>query len=238
MLNEFIFGGLPSSHFGMIITGAGVYNTPARKVEKVSIDGRNGDLIIEGDEENAAFENVTVIYPAVIYKQYKQNRKNLSAALSSMIGYQRLEDTIEPDRFRLGAFRAISNPKMPTHLDAGTFQIAFDCKPQWYLKSGEQEIALNSSGAIFNPTHFYSKPLILVTGNGTIGINSQTITITNNASSTITIDSETENCYTGATFKNSNVSFSDNKYPRLRPWENNITLSGVTIKVTPRWFEI
>jgi len=236
-MHELIFDGVPSSSFGMIITGAGVYDTPARKFQKVSIEGRNGDLIIEDDPYDVAYENIEIRYPAIIYQDYRRNRMSLSTLLSAKTGYRELEDTFEPDRFRLATFSKMSNPKMTDHYDAGSFEITFDCKPQWFLKSGKDETTMTAGGILFNPTFQYAKPLIMVTGSGTIGLNDQTITVQNN-NGTIKIDSETENCYDEVAFRNMNVSFSDERYPRLRPGDNNITLNGVTISIIPRWFEI
>ena len=238
MLNTFVFGNLDSSEFDVYLTGAGVYETPARRYEKVTIEGRNGDLLINESERFPVYENVSIRYPAVIMNDFKRNYKSLKSALSANMQYAVLSDTLEPSRFRIGIFKEMTSLKMTDHLDAGTFEIIFDCKPQWFLKEGEIPIFVAENMFLFNPTSHYSKPLIKVSGNGTVGINSQIVTVTNNEDDYLFIDSETEDAYKGTVNRNSDVSFSNNEFPILIPKENTIAVDGVTLEITPRWYEI
>ena len=102
---------------------------------------------------------------------------------------------------------------------------------------------------LFNPTYFDSKPIIRVggSGSGTITIvdedaNRQVITIKNMATTTddIVIDSDIEQTYleSSYTFFNSNVTFTDLKYPWLSPGKNTITKTGsnIYINIIPRWY--
>lgn len=238
MLNEFIFNHINSSEYEVFLTGAGVFEAPARRYEKVSIDGRNGDLILDENSVFPVYENIEIRYPAVIFNNFQENYENLKSVLSANLGYSELSDTIEPERFRLGTFKEITKLKMTNHLDAGTFEIIFDCKPQWFLKAGNDILSVLSDGVIYNPTSHYSKPLIKVFGAGTIGLNNQVITVSNNTDDYLYIDSEIEDAYKGVLNRNSDVVFSNNEFPLLKPAENEITLNGITLEITPRWFEI
>jgi phage-related protein len=75
------------------------------------------------------------------------------------------------------------------------------------------------------------------TGAGTVGIGSQTSTISA-ISSYVDIDCEIMDAYKGAVNCNGNVSFTDDIV--LGPGENNISKSGNISKVviTPRWWII
>lgn len=236
--NTFTYGQLLSADFDMYITGAGVYNTPARRYAKYGVQGRNGDLIFNENEEEAVFSNVDLRYPAIIVDDYVENRKAISSALSSTLGYDRLTDTFEPNRFRLAVFKGISSPKMTSDMLTGSFEVVFDCKPQWFLLSGTTAVEFNADGTLENPTMQYSKPQIKIYGNGTVGLNGGSITVVNNENTFVVVDSEIEDCYTGSVNRNGDVTLTGGKYPMLRPGVNNITLDGVTCDITPNWYEI
>ena len=91
--------------------------------------------------------------------------------------------------------------------------------------------------ALYNPTLYESKPTIRVYGNGTVTINGNTITIAS-GQSYIDIDSEAQDCYTGNTNKNDKVSFSEHKFPTLKPGVNSISYTGsvTSVEITPRWW--
>ena len=121
----------------------------------------------------------------------------------------------------------------------GMFTLEFDCKPQRFLKSGEEPVEFTANGILYNRTMQNAKPLLRVygTGAGTVGIGSETITISA-ISTYVDIDCEIMDAYKGAVNCNGNVSFTDDIV--LGPGENNISKSGNISKVviTPRWWII
>lgn len=92
---------------------------------------------------------------------------------------------------------------------------------------------------IYNPTLFASKPLIRVTGSGTVGIGDETITIASGYDY-VDIDSEIQNCYCGNQNANAAVTFSNRKFPELQPGLNGVTFgTGIeSVQITPRWFRL
>lgn len=234
MRNYFEFGGLDSRNFGVYISGQGTFRSPQREYNFLSVPGRNGDLI--GTERK--FQNAELTYPAFIYSNFKQNISDFRNALNSLVGYQRLTDSYHTDEFRMAVYSAEFEPDVVPMNNAGEFEITFNCKPQRYLLTGETAIELTADGTITNPTLFDAQPLIVVTGRGDLGINSQTVTIT--GITPVTIDCEMMDCYQGAYSRNDTVSFSDYKFPVLVPGVNNITISGNISKVviTPRWWRL
>lgn len=177
MRNNLIFGGVNSASYGIFITGAGVYNAPVRAVEKVTVPGRNGLLMLD----QGRYENITVEYPAFAFgKTRKEFREKIAAfrnAIASLTGYQRLEDTYHPEEYRMGLYADGLNVDVGAYGGSGRFALKFNCKPQRYLKDGEQIIERNSGGAVINPTKHASEPLLIANGYGDIRIGDSTINI-------------------------------------------------------------
>ena len=236
MLNYFTFNGENSTDYGIGISGSGTYNKPPRRVEKMSIPGRNGDLFLE----DGSYDNLEYTYPAYIVEGLPAKIDELAAFLLSTKGYQRLEDTYHPDHFRMGVYSSGIDVATGTLNDYGRFDIAFDVKPQKYLKSGEQTRTLNGNGTIINPTKFESKPLLRVYGTGVLGINSDSITITE-ADEYTDIDCDAEEAYKDdyASNKNGNIVLSGTNFPVLKPGTNSVSLDGITrVIITPRWWTL
>ncbi len=177
MGNSLTFGPVNSSDFDIMISGEGVFDAPKKDVEKVSIPGRNGDLIIDRNR----YENITVSYPAYYYKDnmydFKSILDNFRSAMASQRGYQRLEDTFHPDEFRLGMFTDGLEVDPLKYNTVAQFNIDFDCKPQRFLKSGEVPQEFVADGSIYNPTQFEAAPILAVEGRGEIEINGYTINV-------------------------------------------------------------
>lgn len=233
MRNEIVFADTCLSDYGVYPTNAGVYTYPTKKYDRVSVPGRNGDLFFEQD----AYENVVVRYPAVIAEDFADNINALISFLASSSGYQRIENTFEPEIYRVGCYLEQSNPKYPKDAKIGTFELQFNCKPQKYLKSGEIPIELSTgTTAIYNPTNYKAKPLMRVVGTGTINVGGSTITVTRN-STYIDIDCELLEAYTGSTNQNANVSIPDDF--GLSAGDNNVIITGITsVTLYPRWWTV
>lgn len=173
--NNLLFGGVSAAAFGVYISGEGVYNAPERAVEMVTVPGRNGALAID----QGRYENVVVEYPAFVRaRSQKEMRKKLSAfknAIVSQIGYQRIEDTYHPEEYRMGVYLSGLDVEPVLYGTAAKFTLAFNCKPQRFLKSGEEELSVSSGDVLTNPTPFESKPLLAVWGSGGVSIGEDSV---------------------------------------------------------------
>lgn len=162
-LKSLMFGGINSLDYGVGITGAGVYSAPERDVEIIEVAGRNGAYIMD----NGRFNNIEVIYNAgmgaTTQEGFTKKLSDFRNAMLSQVGYQRLEDEYNPDEFRLGAYIGGLNVSPDANSMAGEFELRFNCKPQRYLKTGEDSIDITSGDKLINPTMFESHPLIAVT---------------------------------------------------------------------------
>ena len=234
--NYITFNGINLADFGIVLNGAGTHSAPQRDVSTVNVPGRNGDISFD----NGAFFNVLVTYHAGVRKPTAKNLEDLRNYLSSLSGYQRLEDTYHPHEFRKGIYVGGFNPEVSVKGKIAEVDLQFNCKPQRFLKSGEDQIEITSSGTkIYNPTLMPAKPLLRVYGTGTVTIGNQTITISS-ANVYTDIDCDIMDAFKGSTNCNGNIVLSSGSFFELRPGENRITFSSGISKViiTPRWWII
>jgi len=156
-----IYNGKSSVDLGVIVNKLPVIRKPKRKGSTTSIPGRSGSLA----REEGGFENYVQPYEISITdtnRGISAISGDLAAWLLNTRGYIRLEDSFDPDVYRMARFEGPFDIE-PLMEQDGTAVIEFDCQPQRYLKSGEQEISLsNGETTLYNPTVFASSPLIRV----------------------------------------------------------------------------
>lgn len=136
-----VYNGKDLSDFGMACVGQGAFSAPARDIEQVHIPGRNGDLLFD----NGGFMNVNLTYPKCsIVENFPENSAALRNFLLSAPGYHRLEDSYNPDEYRMAEFRGPFDAEGHTGRGnrSGVFDLTFNCQPQRFLKSGEDYILL------------------------------------------------------------------------------------------------
>lgn len=178
IFNYLIVGDVDSRDYNVYITADAVFDAPERAVEAVSVPGRNGDILIDQGHWN----NITVTYKCGIATEQQINfSEAISAyrnALASQIGYVRIEDSYNPDEYRLGTFNKGFSVATAGHNESGEFTVSFYCKPQRFLKSGETAASISSGDVLENPTLYPSSPLIKIgQGYGTIEFNGYEIEI-------------------------------------------------------------
>lgn len=246
VFNSFTFDGQNSLNSGIYITGEAVFNAPERVVEMVTVPGRNGAIAID----QGRFENIEVTYPAGCFasalSDYASKVSQFRNLLASRYTYKRLVDTYHPDEYRLALYKSGLEVESVRYNTAGEFDIVFDCKPQRFLVSGETTQTFTQSGSITNPTLFDARPLLAVTGSGTLTIGAQTMTIIarSSSSSVIYIDCETQESWEVVSdvkvSRNDYVQNAGESFPVLSAGTNTVTLgSGITrVVITPRWWRL
>lgn len=233
------FAGISSDAVNVVVERYPARPVPSRRYQVTQIPGRSGDLLFS----EGSFANVTQEYEIYVREASGstfQNSCRLAAEwLLLPVGYQRLEDSYDPDTFRLGYFVApkdISN----TLNQLGRATISFGCKPWRYLYSGEVVKTVSASpDSITNPAGFDALPKIVVHGSGAgvLGIGDYTVAISA-IDDGMVIDCETMNTYNGAQNRNNLITLSPTfEYPRLTPGATMITFSGgiTSVEITPRW---
>lgn len=237
-MGEIIYNGRSSKEIGLEVETFPSYQTPKRSYEKVHIPGRNGDLLID----NGCWENVSRTYLVSIgsYDRFYYEMMNkVSEWLHSATSYSKLEDSYEPEYYRLGVY--LEDFSISNILDqGGKATIEFDCKPQRFLKIGDESIEITETTELQNPTGFPSRPVIKVygTGSGTIVVGNYTIKISD-IGSQIIIDSEIQDAYYDKINKNQVITLS-NGFPELNKGYTSIGFSGgiSKLEVIPKWFTL
>ena len=237
MMNVLEYGGIKSSDYHVYVLNNTDETSTEREYEAVSVAGRSGDLHFD----NGRYTNVTRRYQCYAREHAKDKVADYLAALLSLHGYQRIEDSMNPDYYKIGELAGSVEPRFSTFKSGARFDLEFDCKPQKWLKSGEQSHVITTSGAIYNPTKFGSKPLIYITGYGNLGIGGDTITISSGYSGNMVIDFDTGDAYSkvGHANLNSYVTLTGGDFPELKSGKNNITCSSnLSVEIIPRWWTL
>ena len=232
-----IFNGISSKDLHIQVQTEPDYDFPEKDYEVTHVPGRNGDIVID----QGSWQNVSRKYNLAMDAgkiSYTEVASKLVQWLHSASGYARLEDSYEPDFYRMAMYKdsgSISN----IYNKAGQIEIEFTCKPQRYFKSGEIADIFTTSTEYRNPTDCPAKPLIKIhgSGSGTVKIGAYTVTI-NDILDGMVVDSEQQDTYKDQTNCNSKVSITE--YPKLIAGNNAISISGgvTSIEIIPRWWTL
>ena len=211
------------------------YAYPERDYTITHIPGRNGDII----QDNGCYKNVERTYEVSFdapNEDFATYANAVSAWLHSTTGYARLEDSYEPNYYRMATYQE-SNIFENLYNQAGTATIVFECKPQRFLKTGDNTIAIQNNLTIVNPTGFEAYPLFKVTGtSGVLTVNGNSITFSS-IDDFVMLDCELQDAYKENINKNSTISGT---FPVLKTGSNTISWTGAISSVTmkPRWWTI
>lgn len=232
-LNHFTFNGHSTAEFGLLVTGINIYGSPARKVEKYSVPGRNGDIIVE----LGGYDNYIIQYEIGVIDSFKLNAEAIRNWLLSSRGYSRLTDTYDADHYRMASCYADINFVTTALNREGRATIMFDCKPQRWRVSGETSVTITSSPyTLNNPTAMPSRPLLRLYGEGDCIINGYQIVVPE-ADGYVDVDCESMQAYKGTVNLNDTIEVEE--FPILEAGNNTITFDGITeIEITPRWWDL
>lgn len=228
------FNKISSEDIGVIVEKYPSRPIPRRKSETVSVPGRNGDILFQQN----AFENVTQSYD--IYVSAKDIKlHNIAAKVAAWLlqtGYLRLEDSYEPDIYRMAYYSG--GIDIENLLDEyGRCTITFTCRPERYLKTGEYPVTIAKNQVLINPTSYAAKPLIKVsgTGDGQLLVGDNEIAL-KGINGYLMIDSDMMDCYKGS--ENCNAKMTGD-FPVLSGITTFSWTGGITgVEVTPRWYAI
>lgn len=237
MRSKFAFAGHSCKEFFLTIEYFPGYSAAQKKVETYSVPGRSGQLIFDSGE----YENVIQEYEVWLKAPPGHNTHTLSRKIANWLlgasGYQRLEDTYDPDVFRLARFEG---PMDVENLMGryGRVTLEFDCQPQRWLKSGQKSVDVENGQVLYNAWR-PARPLIEIKGSGTgmLEIGDREIGISSIPSTGITIDCEIQNAYSGNINRNSLITVPEG-FPVLQQGETTVEYSGGirSVKITPRWW--
>lgn len=232
-----VYGGEGSADFGIVIGEAPAFERPTRKQTIYTVPGRNGAQIIQDDAWNDVNRVYKVWAADSADKDLVDTVNEVEAWLNSKTGYNRLEDSFEPEYYRLAYYSggdSFGNEMM----QYGAASLKFTCRPERFLKAFDDAIEVLTGDKLVNETRFTAKPLIHLEGSGIVTFSIEGVTITASIVDYINIDSETMNAYREpAENKNADIAGT---FPTIAPGVSNINITGTVTKATivPRYFTI
>lgn len=234
-----IFNGVSSADFNILVEHPPGYEMPKKDYEVTHIPGRNGDVYID----KGSYQNTTRSYDIAVGdsdRSFISMANMVSEWLHSASGYSRLEDSYEPEYYRMAVYKEENN--IQNILDhAGRTTIQFDCKPQRFLKLGDIEIYVTTEIVLRNPTGFSAKPIIRINGSGSgwLNVGSQSVNIID-INEYVTMDCELQDAYKGVQNCNSKIELVDGIFPKLDAGETTINFNGgiTSVEVIPRWWTL
>lgn len=266
-MGELIVNEVNLKQFGVTCSASGLFVAPSRDIERVSIPGRNGDIIID----KGRFNNVDVPYECYISKNFTENFARLKAFLLSASfstvyddepNYLRIEDSYYPDCFRYGvlASEIVATPTPANK--GGRFELSFYCQPQIFLKSGETSIVYNSQTSartvvLNGQGGLPSLPIIKATVDPSVTSSTKTVVKINGDALILKKDAalSTEITYDGTFiydcktkqltqyvdggYNLANRRISSNAISTLLNGRNSIEIpANVKIEIIPRWWTV
>ena len=236
MLNEtFHLDGIDARSAGIQLQAPIEFSEAVPVVEAQTIPGRNGDLIWEtGSYENRSGS-------ASCFCLQRDVEKAISSAgrfLMGKKGYRRLETSDDPDHYWMA--RVENSPQIAMRLRTlAPFEIGFDCKPQRFVKSGENAVVFTKNGSLFNQYGQVALPFITLYGQGagrlTIG---DCVVEVKALNGVLYLDSDAQNAYNDS--GNQNLNINAPVFPVLGDGEIPIAFSGgiERVEIIPRWWEL
>jgi phage-related protein len=236
------FDGISSEDMGVDLNVIGLFQRPERDVETVDVPGRNGSLIID----NARYKNVSITYGCKIWRKTTEEFRNAYDAFADFLllhqsSYYRLEDSGDPDHYRLARYSGGIEPDVTESWDGARFaefDIEFDCKPQGYRVDGDQMRQFTSGSTLYNPTRHTASPLIRVYGTGAVTIGDVIVNIASGASSYVDLDCDLHMAYEGPENRAQIVTLND--WPALSPGINAVSYDStiMQVEIMPRWWDL
>lgn len=224
------FAGIRSDDLNLVIEHYPTRTFPERSYEVIEVPGRDGEVILD----NGNFKNYRQAYSAFIDSydpedpRYQRIARNVAAWLLGNPGYQRLEDSYDPEFYRM-AYYSGGSEFSNWFNTYGRGTIEFSCAPRRFYKIGEEPIEVTSSTELVNPSVFLSDPIYVISGSS-ITVNGHTMTF---GSSGVIIDVEK---HTAKTSLGASVTVTSGNYEDLKL--GKINTFGGSYTVTPRWWTI
>lgn len=231
------WAGVRSDELNLIVEHYPSRYIPSRKDEKDSVPGASRDIIYVSE----AFNNYNQPYE-VFMGGPREGLPLISHKVAEWLlnnpGYQRLEDSYDPECFRMA--RYAGGEDFFNYFNIyGRGKLTFDCCPQRWLKSGERVLSVTNGQRVLNPTSMKASPILRISGSGEgeIKINNSTLSISN-IGSYVEIDIDKHKAYNGSANRNNTISGS---YENMKmPKESVISWSGgiSSVAIIPRWWTI
>lgn len=210
---------------------------PARKMTVTPIAGTNREVV---DMEDAweTYEQPYSLFLGDGTEDSIQEELDEVARVLFKKGWQILLDDYEPKHYRLAYYKGGFDTEN-RHTRLGKFDISFICRPERYLREGNDPIEAESGDTITNPTTYAAKPLIHITGSGSgsVTIGGTTMSFTGLVDY-LNIDCDRMDVYRQPTENKNNLMTGN--FPEIPAGDSTVTFTGgiATVTITPRFYEI
>lgn len=232
---HFWLDGQRSTDYGINLQRPLTFEKPSRRVDIVSIPGRNGDLHKSQD----AFESVPATAECFVLGDNAE--EDMGRAVTWLLGTRgtrRLETPEDPGVFRLvNIYEGFKTDPRVNRL--GAFSVSITARPERFLKAGERAISVANGGTLYNPG-MASKPLLEVqgTGAGVVTVAGVAVEL-KDITGKMFIDCDIQNAYNDSGDQNGKIH-TPGGFPTLPPGKSKVTWSGgvTAVKITPRWWSL
>lgn len=225
------FNGINSDEIGVIVERIPNRFVPRRRITEQEVAGRNGNLLLV----DKSFPNVAQEYEVYLSAErvgLPEVARACAEWLCAPSGYAMLTDSYDTTVYREAYL--VDGFNIENALNKfGRCTIEFSCKPQKWLYDGQIAHSTTlTSFTLSNPTPFEAKPLLTVTGSGTITINGIEIEVLESVED-FNIDCETMNA-------DDNAKIYCLEFPVLTAGVSNITVDNTitSIEIVPRWWTL
>ena len=236
MLNEtFYLDGIDARYAGIRLQAPIEFSEAIPVFESQTVPGRNGDLIFE----TGSYKNR--VGSASCFCLQEDVERLISSAgrfLMGKKGYRRLETSDDPNHYWMA--RVENSPQIEMRLRTlSPFKIRFNCKPQRFVKSGENAVVFTANGSISNQYGQVALPLITLYGQGTgiIKIGDCAVGV-KELDGVLFLDSDTQNAYNDN--GNQNMNINAKIFPTRPSGDTQIAFKGGIdrVEIVPRWWEL
>lgn len=207
---------------GVIISELPPITKPKMRVRIDTIDGRDGSETV-----NLGFEAYTKTLKIGLTRGY-----DIDNIIAWLHGDGEIQFSNEPDRvYRAKVHDAIDFDRL---LRFRTADVKFYTQPFKYSateRTKKLDVAGQSTAEIRNAGNYFSKPIITLTGTGTINISVngvQKCVLTLGTSESITLDADKQEAYFDGALKNRKM---DGEFITLETGKNTITWTGDLSKI-------
>jgi len=230
-MNYFVFDGFRSDTAGLLVERRRSLGLPQRDVDKISIPGRSGDVLID----HGSYQNARVMYDCAA--RNNSALELLKQALTAGGGYRLLTDSFSPWQ-RMALYASALDIEELILQRAFRFTLTFDCKPQrWHDRA--LAITGTNSAAVARPAGFnQGAPRIEITGAGSVTLQTPQGNIPLGAlTGSAVIDSEAMVAFRNNT-NGTRTAIDIPFWPHLTAPTTTITATGgVTgLKIFPGWW--
>lgn len=231
-----IFDGINTQEKEIVVYGGNVDEIAQRDVKTVTVPGRNGVLHFDNGRFGERTQTYLAYLPGDSYPARIAYARTVFGRRGK--GYKRLEDTFNPDVFSLASFDDAMKPESMAFRTMGLTELSFSCRPERFLRIGEQVITASGAVTVANPTGLPAKPLIRVYGTGgVLTVGGEVITI-NTISGYVDLDCDICDAFKGSTNCNQNVTLGS--FPVFDEGTTGISWTGgiTSVEITPRWWKL